>query len=122
MAVPHTEGELRFPPRQHSLCFPTYKRDYSEQAAAYVAAIKGKGASDPGAIDAIKHLFLEHKKFWNKKRSAWDMGWLDRIGYLTRNHSKSMNITNSVVSCWDCFEMVQSDHTPVFLQLKVDVT
>ena len=50
------------------------------------------------------------------------MGWLDRIGYLISNHSNSMNITNSVASCWDCFEMVQSDHTPVFLQLKVDVT
>jgi exonuclease III len=94
-----------------------------------VAAIKGKGAGDPGAIDAIKHLFLEHQNkkggyepLWNKKRKAWDMGWLDRIGYLISNHSNSMNITNSVASCWDCFEMVQSDHTPVFLQLKVDVT
>jgi len=116
------------------VCFPTYKREYGKQAdgrqaAAYVAAIKGKGAGDPGAMDAIKHLFLEHpnkkggyEPLWNKDREAWDMGWLDRIGYVIRNHSNSMNITNSVVSCWDCFEMVQSDHTPVFLQLKVDVT
>ena len=117
------------PPTQHPLCFPTYKRDRGDQAATYVAAIKGKGAGDPGAIDAIKHLFLEHsngkggyKPLWNKDRQAWDMGWLDRIGYVISNPSNSKKITYGAVSCWDCFEMVQSDHTPVFLQLKVDVT
>jgi hypothetical protein len=57
-----------------------------------------------------------------QKAQGLGHGWLDRIGYLISNHSNSMNITNSVASCWDCFEMVQSDHTPVFLQLKVDVT
>jgi hypothetical protein len=125
-------------PGKQPVCFPTYQREYGEQdgkpadgskAAAYVAAIKGKAAGDPGAVDAIKHLFLEHprkkggnKPLWNEDREAWDMGWLDRIGYVIRNQSNSMNITNPAVSCWDCFEMVQSDHTPVFLQLKVDVT
>ena len=101
------------------MCFPTYKREYGKQAdgkqadgrqaAAYVAAIKGKGAGDPGAMDAIKHLFLEHPKkkggyepLYNEERGAWDMGWLDPIGYVIDSRSNSMNITNSVVSCWDC--------------------
>jgi hypothetical protein len=26
------------------------------------------------------------------------------------------------VECWDCFDMVMSDHTPVFMYLKADVT
>jgi hypothetical protein len=120
-----------FPPKAQSVCFPTYKRDYSEQAATYVAAIKGKSAGDPGAIDAIRRLFklstddgaggFTDISLWNKKRSAWDMGWLDRIGYLIRNPSNNKKITYRDVSCWDCFEMVQSDHTPVFMQLTVDV-
>jgi len=111
------------------VCFPTYKRDKGEEAATYVADIKGKPAGDPGAIDAIKHLFLEHRNkkgeiepLWNEDRKAWNIGWLDRIGYEIREPSNSKKITNAAVSCWDCFEMVQSDHTPVFLQLKVDVT
>jgi hypothetical protein len=133
-------GQLRFPvpaenydspAGQHPVCFPTYQRFYddSQQAATYVANIKGKGAGDPGAIVAIKHLFVEHwnkdggiKPLWNEDREAWDMGWLDRIGYVIREPSNSKKITCQAVSCWDCFEMVQSDHTPVFMQLKVDVT
>jgi hypothetical protein len=138
-------GQWQFPtPRENydspagqSVCFPTYQRFYadSQQAATYVANIKGKGAGDPVAKDAIKHLFLEHPKkkgdgfkpLWNNERKAWDMGWLDRIGYVIRKASNGNKITYQphpvqAFSCWDSFEMVQSDHTPVFLQLKVDVT
>jgi hypothetical protein len=120
------------PPTKQPVCFPTYQRDYGGRAATYVAAIKGKGAGDQGAMDAIRHLFGLSKadlagrstdiSLWNKDRKAWDMGWLDRIGYVIRNASNSKKITYRAASCWDCFEMIQSDHTPVFLQLTVDVT
>jgi hypothetical protein len=119
------------PAGQHPVCFPTYKRFYddSKQAATYVAAIKGKPAGDAGAIVAIKHLFLEHRNkkgeiepLWDEDRKAWNIGWLDRIGYVIRNASNSKKITYRAASCWDGFDIVQSDHTPVFMQLTVDVT
>src|SRR5262249_30707186 len=108
------------PAGQHPVCFPTYQRVYdpSKQAASYVADIKGKPAGDAGAIVAIKHLFLEHRNkkgeiepLWDEDRDAWNIGWLDRIGYKIREPLNINKITNPISSCWDGFDIIQSDHT-----------
>jgi len=108
-----------------NVCFPTYKRYWegAKQATGYVNTIRKGAPGDQAARDAIKGLYgLTDKLDFDNNRNAWNIGWLDRIGYITDAGHNILQFKNPVAFCWDCFDMVQSDHTPVFLRLKVDVT
>jgi hypothetical protein len=117
------------------LCFPTYQREYkSDKAAGHVTTLTTQGKTDHERTVAVKMLFdltdedvldksnqIVKALEFDKDRQAWNLGWLDRIGYSIVKKTIS-NIKFEVASCWDCFGMVQSDHTPIFLHLSVNVT
>jgi hypothetical protein len=106
------------------VCFPTYKRYWegAEQATGYVNSIRKGAPGAQAARDAIKGLYgLTDKLDFDKKRDAWNIGWLDRIGYITDAGHNILQFKDPVVFCWDCFDMVHSDHTPVFLRLSAKV-
>jgi hypothetical protein len=100
------------------ICFPTYKRQKGKQAEGYVKIIN-EGSGDKA--EAIKQLYnLTNKKFFDDDREAWNIGWLDRIGYISDAGQNVLKF-NSVASCWAWFDVVASDHTPVFLRLSTEV-
>ena len=119
------------------VCWPTYKRLYKDatKANACIQTIRTATPKSGAAIDAIKELYnltdetitnydedgdLTRMKM-NPKRKVWDLGWLDRILYSV-GEEKSAKVNVQKEDYWDCFDMVQSDHTPVFLYFKANAT
>jgi hypothetical protein len=117
-----------------NVCWPTYKRYYKKPglATACVQTIN----SGPGAIDDIMALFnlkdvtaldyydnAVHMMQMNEDRHAWDLGWLDRILYFVGDagEADSADVDVQIEDCWDCFDVVLSDHTPVILHFRANV-
>jgi hypothetical protein len=99
--------------------------------------LAGPGASGPvappGQVTKVKTLYkIKDKKSklpwkhpvgieFNDARQAWDIGWLDRIGYK-RMVGGAGNVVVQSHQCWDGYDVLLSDHSPVFLHVNATVT
>lgn len=109
-----------FPSVAHLL--PTYKRNYKDRTANNPCLqLANKFAENQqnqqNLRDLIRDCYFPGQQDselvkYNSKRDAFDLGWLDRIGY--RN-----NVPLTVLEFIVKNDIVLSDHTPVILKVQV---
>lgn len=86
--------------------FPTYKRNYQNRGSVPNFIHE---RSLQNAIAAYKLSQNEEVKRSRDRNYAFEIGWLDRVGYLT-NHAPE------AVEFYDCEASNLSDHTPVMMK------
>lgn len=112
--------DFNFPRMDHLL--PTYKREYQNQTPCQALAAQvtpGNAGNLTAPAQALlqqcyfNNQGLTQQAIYNAHRKAFDLGWLDRIGYK----AALGNVQAPVVKTYD--NLTLSDHTPVLMQVTV---
>lgn len=105
-----------FPDAGHLL--PTYKRYYRDKTANNPCRLL---ANNPTAANIqgcyFNGLQASNLVPYNQNRQAFEIGWLDRIGYKAR--AQVQPILGQALLLESKNNIVLSDHTPVFLKVRV---
>jgi endonuclease/exonuclease/phosphatase family metal-dependent hydrolase len=118
---PNTDGYgFTFPPAGNLL--PTYKRFYKDRTAANPCSLLAAGNSTAQNIRGcyFNGLQATDPVPYNQKRQAFELGWLDRIGYKAKVGVPVQSLTPGQVLQLESKDgIVLSDHTPVLLKVQV---